>query len=288
MGHGAVLPPSARAVKGSVNRRMPAGCGTLAVDLRHLAGMLGRTSNLARIGGRVAEPARESGPALAAARTEVRGRTPKKSTPKTAVRRAQILDAVFAVIAERGTAGASITEIAEQAGIARGALHYFFESKDEITSSLMQRLGARYLDELDGYLEGRRRRAHALVPSFVHYHFAGDPHAAHARIGVWIGFWGQAAASSSIRAVVADIQTEARERAIAAIDHDVPGAAHLTPIERTGIASALLSLVEGGILQWRIAGGAAGTLHRETLREAAQLAAAGLLRALPSAHRMVA
>src|SRR4051812_30278033 len=91
-------------------------------------------------------------------------------------RRGQILGAMYAVIAERGLAGASVTEIAEAAGIARGALHYFFASKDEITSSLMRRLGERYVGDLGTYIERRIDKGAVvrLVGDVAAWHFKGD------------------------------------------------------------------------------------------------------------------
>src|SRR5690242_9791123 len=132
-------------------------------------------------------------------------------------RRTQILDAMYAVIADRGLHATSITEIAEAAGIARGALHYFFESKDEITACLMHRLGERYEAELsralDVRIEGARdpsRRAR-LVADFARWHFLGPEEDALRRFRVWIDYWGQAASRPVIRDVVVEVQERARK-----------------------------------------------------------------------------
>src|SRR4051812_28503185 len=92
-----------------------------------------------------------------------------------AERRAQILDAMYEVIAENGLAGASVTDIAEAAGVARGALHYFFANKDELESSLMRRLGERYVGQLGASVE---RHNHNLKKQHVAHaagwHFRGN------------------------------------------------------------------------------------------------------------------
>src|SRR5687768_6622026 len=94
-------------------------------------------------------------------------------------RRAQILDAMYEVIAKNGAANASISDIADAAGVARGALHYFFASKDEITVALMRRLGTGYLEKLGANLDRRIAKASddsvrtKIVGDLARWHFMG-------------------------------------------------------------------------------------------------------------------
>jgi TetR/AcrR family transcriptional repressor of bet genes len=68
--------------------------------------------------------------------------------PNTEQRRAQIADALLAVMAEKGYEGASIQAIARQAGLAPGLVHYHFKSKQQILLAAVERLvaaaGARF------------------------------------------------------------------------------------------------------------------------------------------------
>ena len=52
-------------------------------------------------------------------------------------RRAQILDAARAVLARQGYAETSMKDIAREAGVAQGLLHYYFESKDDILADVI-------------------------------------------------------------------------------------------------------------------------------------------------------
>ena len=61
----------------------------------------------------------------------------------------QILDAARQVIAERGSAGVTITEIAEVAGITPGSMYQYFPNKVAIIDAL----GARYLEAFSQRLE---------------------------------------------------------------------------------------------------------------------------------------
>jgi AcrR family transcriptional regulator len=203
-------------------------------------------------------------------------------------RRAQILDALYAVIATRGNAGASVSEIAEEAGIARGALHYFFASKDEIVVELMKRLGARYLAEVDAYVEKRRaKQSDSLVRDLAAWHFKGPAEDARRRMAVWIDFWGQAATNDEIRSVVFEVQAGARRAVEKAMLLDRPRLALLPDAALDAHAAAVLALIEGGLLQWRFADGAVSqgpaprALPREQLAHSIGTAARAACGAVP-------
>ena len=187
---------------------------------------------------------------------------------------------MYGVVAESGMQGASITEIAEAAGIARGALHYFFASKDEITSSLMRRLGERYLQQLGAWLDARIARSHdpavkaRLVADCARWHFKGDADDALRRMTVWIDFWGQAASGSDIREVVVEIQEAARRVLQRALVAQRPELAGVDDEAMRAHAAALLALVEGGLMQWRFAAGSTKTpLARDAVGDAVAAAA---------------
>jgi len=53
--------------------------------------------------------------------------------------RRQVLDAAVATLAERGLASTSIQDIADAAGMSKGAVHYHFASKDELLQHVLSR-----------------------------------------------------------------------------------------------------------------------------------------------------
>lgn len=55
-------------------------------------------------------------------------------------RRAQILDAARSVLSRQGYAETSMKDIAREAGVAAGLLHYYFESKEEILVQVVEQL----------------------------------------------------------------------------------------------------------------------------------------------------
>jgi AcrR family transcriptional regulator len=156
-------------------------------------------------------------------------------------RREQILDALYVVMARQGLAGTSITDIADAAGMARGALHYFFRSKDDIVVALMERMGAAYLRRLDRWLD-----AQCDVEALVAFHFAGDENALTQQLAVWLDFWGQATTHKDIQRTVFAVQEGARARCLRVLPH-VDG------VDARHAAAMLLAIIEGALLQWRIA-----------------------------------
>jgi AcrR family transcriptional regulator len=51
----------------------------------------------------------------------------------------RVLDAAIAVLADRGITQTSIQDIAAEAGLSKGAVHYHFESKDELLVEVLSR-----------------------------------------------------------------------------------------------------------------------------------------------------
>lgn len=76
-------------------------------------------------------------------------KAPRRSAVE-AVRRAQIIEAAIAVVAEEGYARASMARIAQQAGLSKGLLSYHFRSKDDL---LEQALRTTFADITAGIIE---------------------------------------------------------------------------------------------------------------------------------------
>jgi AcrR family transcriptional regulator len=166
-------------------------------------------------------------------------------------RRNQILDALFAAMAAGGTAGASVTEIADRAGVARGALHYFFASKDEITAALMQRLGHRYLERLGHALSRAKDKQRSIADTVARFHFGSDDGDMSHLLGVWIDFWGQAPSRPNIQQIVAEVQHGARQLLSSSL-----------PTLGAAQSAMILAVVEGSLLQWRVALGTSHEMSR--------------------------
>lgn len=63
----------------------------------------------------------------------------KTGYKKSEESRRQVLDAAISVLAKKGIANASVQDIADAAGLSKGAVHYHFESKDELLERVLDR-----------------------------------------------------------------------------------------------------------------------------------------------------
>lgn len=57
----------------------------------------------------------------------------------------RILDAAHAVFIRRGTSGARMQQIAEEAGVNKALLHYYFRSKDQLSNAVFRRAAGELL-----------------------------------------------------------------------------------------------------------------------------------------------
>jgi AcrR family transcriptional regulator len=84
-------------------------------------------------------------------------------------RRERILTSAAALFARKGVAATTVREIADEAGILSGSLYHHFESKeamvDEIVTSYLDDLRARYKHVLDGESHPRTRLHDLIVAS---------------------------------------------------------------------------------------------------------------------------
>src|SRR6185312_14461379 len=80
----------------------------------------------------------------------------------------RILDAAHAVFLRRGTAGARMQEIADEAGVNKALLHYYFRSKDRLAEAVFQRVAGTLFPPVlavmasDAEIEDKVRRVIAI------------------------------------------------------------------------------------------------------------------------------
>ncbi len=79
----------------------------------------------------------------------------------------RILDAARIVFVRRGTAGARMQEIAEEAGVNQALLHYYFRSKERLAATVFREAASKLLPAVLG-LFGSEIPLEAKVEQFVH------------------------------------------------------------------------------------------------------------------------
>jgi TetR/AcrR family transcriptional repressor of bet genes len=108
-------------------------------------------------------------------------------TSNTDARRAQIVDALVAVMAKQGYDGASIADVAKRAGLAPGLVHYHFKNKLEILVEAVHALAARHEAALDEAIANTKPDdAHAQLIAVIDVHLGLGAHADPDALACWV------------------------------------------------------------------------------------------------------
>lgn len=198
----------------------------------------------------------------------------------TAARRAQIVDALIAVMASHGYDGASIALVARRAGLAPGLVHYHFASKREILLAAVQTIAARHGAALDDALAGAADPA-AELRAFVDVHLGLGAHAAPAALACWVAATAEALRDRRVRGAVEAALAALTARAAAIIGRGRAAGA-FTCADVDAAAAALVALIHG---YFTLAATARAVIPAGTAAGCAHRMAAGLVGApAPSAR----
>ncbi len=86
-------------------------------------------------------------------------------------RRGEILDATVRVAARQGVSGASVRQIASEAGVTEGALYRHFDSKDDLCQKAYQQIVAEMVAEKEQLLQSRTATLTQLLRDWIRLSF---------------------------------------------------------------------------------------------------------------------
>src|SRR5205809_3475514 len=72
---------------------------------------------------------------------------PKRGARRPEDRRAELMDAALRVLREKGASVATVSDITEEAGVAKGTFYLYFDSKEHVVATLRER----FVAELTGH-----------------------------------------------------------------------------------------------------------------------------------------
>ena len=73
----------------------------------------------------------------------------KQTRAKSEITRQNLLDAALVVIGKQGYAGATVEKIAEEAGVSKGVIYYYFDTKADIATSVLLNTFERIVDRFN-------------------------------------------------------------------------------------------------------------------------------------------
>jgi len=199
----------------------------------------------------------------------------------TARRREEIVSGLLRVMARRGYERASVQEIAREAGLTPGLVHYHFSTKQEVLLELVGRIGRlleeRFRRRLARAGSGPRPRLHAYIDA----HVGLGPDADAGAMACWVAIGAEALRQPEVRRVY--------ERAIAAdvsvlrdLLRDVLRAERRSEDRVVAMAAGLRASIEGA---YQLGCAAPGTIPRGSAAPMLVRMADGLIAAEPRKGR---
>ena len=196
----------------------------------------------------------------------------------TARRREEIVGGLLRVMAARGYGGATIAQIADEAGLPAGIVHYHFESKKEILVAVLGRLSRiiheRYLRRAAraGVTESRGR-----VRAWIDAHVALGPDADVQAMACWVAIGAEALRDPLVRREYEKVLVADRDALEVLVRAALRSEKRETRGAR-GIATALLAAVQGA---FQVGCAAPGTIAPGTMAPLLRRMAEGLIDAEP-------
>lgn len=165
--------------------------------------------------------------------------------PRDSVNRAdEIAEAAARCFARHGFVRTSVREIAQEVGLTKSMIHYYFPSKAELILEVKRRLYQRYLSRAQqalSSLEADPIRRSAIALRSMWDSVRADPD----EFRLTLEVWSEAARDPSLRAQLQPLQTDARERVAAGVRDSLGEMAKQLPVPIESVALLILAQING-------------------------------------------
>lgn len=166
-------------------------------------------------------------------------------------RRTEIAEGLYRCIVKRGYARTTVRDIAQEADVRAGIIHHYFESKDDILSTLTAITFDRHKENLLALLQKNRGRQPAerlrMGIDFIFLRVAGDRDL----IQVFHELWNIAEHHETLNRSLKTLYREYRN-AVATLIGECFDDLAIPPAQRRDLAAFLVSASEGASIQWFI------------------------------------
>jgi TetR/AcrR family transcriptional regulator, transcriptional repressor of bet genes len=187
-------------------------------------------------------------------------------------RRAQIAAAMVRVVAREGYERASVHEIAREAGLAQGLVHYHFRRKLDVLLAMQELVVARHLARIVRWTS-RAETPLARVRAFIDCHLARGAEEDHEALACWIALSAEALRDAEVRAGHDRAVRTLVEHLEDAVRDELRARAHDTRRTRA-IATAIFASIQG---YYALHGASPGLIPRGSAAPAVHALADALL-----------
>ena len=165
------------------------------------------------------------------------------------LRRSQLIRAAYKVVGEKGYSDFTIKDIAEEAGLSNGLLHYYFKNKDDLLFNLLRGMNAKLKDQLNKTLKVLTEPQDKLL-AFCDEAFAlVDKEKAY--FYVLIDFWAQMNHDNRIRQANVKLFRSYRDEITTILkEGETKGVFKVVDVQLTSVI--IISLIQGTIIQYII------------------------------------
>jgi AcrR family transcriptional regulator len=155
----------------------------------------------------------------------------------------QILAAASRAIQRRGFANTRIADIAREAGMSTGAIHYYFDVKDEVLTAALKWASERLFDKLDalslGATSERERLAQAIEVAVP------EPGPRRGEYVLWIELWVRALQEPQLLPVCEELSRRWRSYFYDPVRRGAESGEFETVADPDEVAERLIALVDG-------------------------------------------
>ena len=106
-------------------------------------------------------------------------------------RRKQLIEATIEVVAERGYARTTLTEVAKKAGLSHGLVNFHFQTKDALLTETLTYMSEEYRDNWGRALEAAGPEPEVQLDALIRADFNPEI-CTPSRLAAWCAFWGEA------------------------------------------------------------------------------------------------
>ncbi len=181
----------------------------------------------------------------------------------SAARKNQILDAAMAVFARSGFHEARMDDIAQESGLSKGTLYWYFKSKEEIITAISQRLFTTDIEQVESLLKAEGTVSERLQ-QLIRDRVRGLQEMSD-MVAILFEFYAAALHQDGVRQFIKAYFQNFHELLVALIQQGIERG-EFRPVDALAAATALDAVFEGLIVRWLIDPDA---VHWASLGEAA-------------------
>jgi TetR/AcrR family transcriptional regulator, fatty acid metabolism regulator protein len=174
----------------------------------------------------------------------------RRSDPDASeLRRNQILDAAMPVFARLGFERARMDDIVEASGLSKGALYWYFKSKEEIITGILRRLFTTDIEQLRGLLEAEGTVSERLL-LLTRFRVAGLKRLADL-LPILVEFYAVMVRQNWVREFIGEYFGSFRELLVDLIQQGIDRG-EFRPVSTFETAVTLSAIYEGLTIHWLI------------------------------------